>query len=1114
MQRIFSISTARRISSSARSPQAMAFFTGCLCGCYVLSWLHQLTATFGTSLSIVVAICFSVVLGWELAWRPSETPRDSLLRTHQFGLLHFTLALWTVAFPWLLEFAAWAAGRLSLDSMAEPLTGFLFTWVTALVLLSIPAAALARLPHALDRFLLRIDSHSDGLDAASNELARAWCSSLARWFLQGVVAGLLVDLFFIAPFAGVHTTALLAALGGSMLFLFCLLRAHRTPALDTVPSASGTNHSVEPVSIGSRPLRSLTMNMIWVTAAILCLGWLTAVLGRMTQQLLASVNFVVYVEWSALATGLVIGWSWSDRRNAAGSSYVGMASGAVLTAAACGAATLAAFPALVNASLAANAYVSSVGLLMLIRSSLAALIFLPVGFAWGCVVPVCGSRSSGSSVSSTSPAAGASPRTLPPLHAFAFVIGYLAVRLILLRLFSVVDLLLAAVLVLAALAAMQAIVGRSIPVRWPARAGALAAMCVIAAGLFLRGSYQPDRSAKLLFATNVFMAKQGGTSAKLLTALDEGRRVAAREGDRGTYTVWRYRGAQLHLRESGVPKGIVSTNPDICPQSSAEVMPAALPLTLHNSPRRVLLLGLGSGTALTTCLSFPIEELTCVDADSRLIELLDDVVWPAAGIDPLADDRVRFHRLDPALAASCRAGRYEVIVSIPDQPSLTQSAPYFTREFYERVSRSLAADGIFCQRFQQIDFGPEPFESTVKSLSLAFRDVAAVESAAGEVVLLGSNSPSGIVREGLIERFQRPQVRRTLSRLGWDWVVPLNLTAYGQRGLNKLCDETSAHPNTTGNGRFAFRLAREVMRWGAKWQEKHSVLSPHAQRLLEWDNVDGNSPVVLRRLGEVTGHRKLVYRATDQPWAYRKMLKEQIKNRPRTAMEQIAYRPDEGKLHPEDERRIAYLADLGKAAKQADPDEQDILRLEEYGDPYDPLISYFVHHEIVRLYARSSEHDPANELEHLLHTVYYADASDRSVRNVVAALNLLVEHPEAAATPLERWDVMNSLMQVLKLRWEARRDSPTSNTRVLLNDVEKSISALESALAQMDALQGELQLPDADWQARRDYLEVALIRPLRTYRSRLLPLHLQKQRSKSRKAASKAEAPALFPGQL
>lgn len=1111
MQSSFSISAARRVYSSVRSPQAIALFSGCLGGLYVVSWLHQLTATFGTSLSIVVALCFSLALGWELGWRPSEGSRLNIHANRQFPLLQFTLAAWTVAFPWLLELAVWTAGRFPLETMAEPLTGFLFTWVSALVLLAAPAAALGRLPHALHTFNFREGGAGEDPDCGSGQLEERKRSTLARRFLHGFVVGLVVDLFVLAPLVGVHMTAMLAALAGSILFLFCI---HRSPEPESAPPIGVSANSPEPTSDDSAPLRPSVIDSIWVGAAILCLGALTAVLGRVTQQLLASVNFVVYVEWAALLTGLVLGWSWSDRRAASGSRSFGLASGSSLLAAACGAATLAAFPLLVNASLAANSHVSSVGLLMLFRSSLAALVFLPVGIAWGSIVAASRNQLAGSSSSPTRRAAGASRRTLPSLKPFAFVVGYLGVRLILLPLFSVPDLLLTTVFVLTALAAIRAFAGRALPVGWPVRGAVLAATCLVAAGFLLRGSYRPDRSAKLLFATSVFVAKQSGTSAELLTALDEGRHVTTFEGDRGTYTVWSYRGAQLHLRESGVPKGVVSANPDVCPQASVEVMPAALPLTLHESPRRVLLLGLGGGTALTTCLNFPLEELTCVDADSRLIQLLDDVVWPAAGLDPLADDRVRFHRIDPALAASCRPGEYEVIVSIPDQPSLTQSTPYFTREFYERVSRSLAPDGIFCQKFQQIDFGPKPFESAVKSLATAFLDVAAVETGPGEVVLLGSNAPGGVVRDGLIERFQRPQVRRTLSRLGWDWVVPLNLTAYDHDGLNKRCEEASAQPNTTGNGRFAFRLAQEVMRWGAKWQEKRSALSPHARRLLEWENVDGDSPVVLRRLGEVTGQRKLVYRATDQPWAYRKMLREQIKNRPRTAIEKIAYRPDEGRLHPEDERRIAYLTALGKAARQADPDEQDIVSLQEYTSPYDPLISYFVHHEMARLYARSSDHDPASELAHRLHTVYYADSTDRSVRNVVAALRLLVEHPEATATPLERWDGMNSLMQVLKMRWEARRNSPTTSTRILLNDVEKSISALEAALAEMDALQAELQLSETDWQARRAWLDRTLVRPLRTYRSRLLPHHFQQQRAKAKKAAAKPKTTALLPGQL
>ena len=64
-------------------------------------------------------------------------------------------------------------------------------------------------------------------------------------------------------------------------------------------------------------------------------------------------------------------------------------------------------------------------------------------------------------------------------------------------------------------------------------------------------------------------------------------------------------------------------------------------------------------------------------------------------------------------------------------------------------------------------------------------------------------------------------------------------------------------------------------------------------------------------------------------------------------------------LHPEDERRKEFLLALNAAATQTAPDADSLNRLTTFIEPYDPLVSYFVHHELAHLYARAAVPDPA-----------------------------------------------------------------------------------------------------------------------------------------------------------
>jgi hypothetical protein len=111
-------------------------------------------------------------------------------------------------------------------------------------------------------------------------------------------------------------------------------------------------------------------------------------------------------------------------------------------------------------------------------------------------------------------------------------------------------------------------------------------------------------------------------------------------------------------------------------------------------------------------------------------------------------------------------------------------------------------------------------------------------------------------------------------------------------------------------------------------------------------------------------------------------------------------------------------------------------------------------------------------LAHRLHAIHFGDPRDRSVRDVVDALTLLVQHPEACPSASERWDHLNCLLQVLKTRWEMRGSVEPKAPRIVLNDLEKSITAVENTFELMDILCAEARMSESDWQLRRAYSKI------------------------------------------
>ncbi|MFO1094599.1 MAG: hypothetical protein U0992_15035 [Planctomycetaceae bacterium] len=798
-----------------------------------------------------------------------------------------------------------------------------------------------------------------------------------------------------------------------------------------------------------------------VTGALI--GVSTAVLMQMTAQLQAQLTFVVFASLGGLFGGVAIGLSLRMRRAAGRSMEAENLIGAGMLLSVASVALLSVlFGALIDLNLWLTATVSDVRLLMPLRALQAALPMASCGLAMIIATDerprmVRGNFPGELSVVLAGCAAGfvlfrwigADPERAMPW----FEVGACVLALLFLQ-----------------TARQQMQVRRRALI-------AAAAGIVLAAASFWLSDYRPARAARLLYSTDVFSAYRSGVEKDTLEVLDDGRLTARLSNGQATWTVWKHHGAQLQFRENGVPRHIMSMDLAICPQSSAELLPAVAPLIVHPHPRNVLLTGLGSTATLQACLAFPVESITCTEADRALVRLARRGVAKSGSADVLGDPRVRLLQIDAALGAAARDEAYDVIIVAATQPALFSSASTATTEYYLRLAAKLQPGGVLCQRFQYLDLGAAPLRDMTATLQAVFPQVRLLETAPGEVILLAMRDDGPVIDAQLADRAAAAHVRRVMSQTGWDWSVLLGLAAVDTDAAAEMVAGNS-RVNVGADGRCAMGLGREVLRWGAKQAEIQQMLQPRQSRILQWIGDCAQAEDAAKRLADVNEQQKVIAENPEQPWTYRKLLKERLQNRPRTVIVPVSHEGLQRRLHPEDERRKEYLVALGESARQQQPDAESIRRVTEFADPFDPLVSFFAHHEAAALLSRSASPDRRTELAHRLYTVYYGAGTDRSVRNVTAALQLELSAPDAARAPRDRWDQMNSLLDVLRQRWAYRLGRP-EQSRFAAADVSESLTAVRDALAEMDAQRAVLGMDAELWRARRQFLELALVRPLK-----------------------------------
>lgn len=1072
-----SLLTWNRWKPTLRAVQSASiplFGLGLFLGIVAVSMWRQWSLTFGQDSRFLLAVSLVFALSCWLGQRWNQI-RGAVPDSRSVASLIFCLAAWSTLHPFWIDSLTVFMSFLPLACFENGLTKPILVMLLAILGWIVPG-------------ILWFASIAQG-----SCLLRGTASSNRQTIsiiLCGITFGLLLDSLVLAPWFGVFVptvvASILASAGGAWLRLQVRV-VERTPVVKSVELN------------GQFATSSLRAGMVCLAAGLLACNL------RLVNQLMPHGAFVIDVQMAGVLLGVACGLLLASFQR----SVSDRAAWGALFAAAASSLLLALQPTFVDLSLQVSSSITTVPLLLAVRSLLLMVVACPFGIALAWMADSMEDDSASDLVSWGAPIAlglGIAmfllSRTVGLIPMMALCGGLLVICAGFLR------------------------IRLSVNVLSMRNAFGMAGLAVIAVSLPIwRNCDDASRTAKMLFSMPSFVAYRNGWEMQYLPHLDDVRMIDRVEGRSGPLTLWRGRVAELYLRDAGLPRAMVTRSPEAVPQYPPEVLQAVYSLVIADRPGRILLLGLSAGVPLSTCLDFPIREAVCVEGDSSLIELVRGPLARETGLDPFNDDRVTLRQVSPEVALMAKFNEpFDVILSSPSASSMTEGSASFTQEFYQRASRHLSQRGLFCQRFECIDYGPKPILSVVKAMQSAFRRVIAVETSPGELLLFAANADDVFIPGDLANRLETSHVRKILARSGIDWSALLNQSAYDDAVLREICDEFQSVANSSTNGRLAASAPMEVMRWGNKQQEVQTMLtavrtSPASfwsdangqpkplkeevhlsrrSRLVEWLGDAQTSQELLRRIGEVVTQQNLVRENPDVHWwKYRNTLRKQLQDRPRTAVQQIKAIDEGRSLHPEDVRRLDYFTALGNAAKRVKPTREQIAAVEEYLEPYDPLISYFARQETADMLARSGE-DTAQELAYRLYVIYFAPTLDASVRNVAAALTTLVEHPETIPDASTRYDALNGLIQTLRIRWEIRQSvKETSSKSKILSDVDQSLVAVEKGVASMDPLAVSIGMPEREWQIRKQVIERLMIRPLRTYRT-AVQSHLSRGQAEAR----------------
>jgi spermidine synthase len=337
-------------------------------------------------------------------------------------------------------------------------------------------------------------------------------------------------------------------------------------------------------------------------------------------------------------------------------------------------------------------------------------------------------------------------------------------------------------------------------------------------------------------------AHPSGTSVTLEYALDAQEELLYyRDGLTATVTVARNRlskNKDLTISTNGKRDG-----------SSVYDMPtqrlsAHVPLLVHPTPRKVCVIGMGTGcTAGSAALHDTVDRVTVVEIEAAMVEgsrffkEYNHAVHDNEKVDIRVTDGRLFLRMNP--------GAFDVLISEPSNPWLAGTSDLFTVEFFRLGARALREGGLFCQWLQLYGMSSENFATLVRGFSEVFPHAYLVSTIPGtDVLLLGSLTEFAPDAERLSARLNQPEINEDLKGTWLPVSTAAELAARFRMGPEGIRSFVGAGPlHTDDLPIIAFRAPRDLYR--DTGPENMQLLARHASGIAPYLTLGG--PMDTRR---------------------------------------------------------------------------------------------------------------------------------------------------------------------------------------------------------------------------------------------------------------------------
>lgn len=206
-----------------------------------------------------------------------------------------------------------------------------------------------------------------------------------------------------------------------------------------------------------------------------------------------------------------------------------------------------------------------------------------------------------------------------------------------------------------------------------------------------------------------------------------------------------------------------------------QLLLAHLGAAFHPAPRRVLVIGFGSGMTASALARYPdIARIDCVEIEPAVLRAAPYLQTLNRGV--LRDPRLHLIFDDARNFLLTSRQQYDLIVSEPSNPWIAGVATLFTVEYYRAIRRHLAPAGIFVQWLQAYSLSPADLRMVAASLAPHFPEVTLWRGEESDLLFLCRTDSSPLSFERLRSLWPNESLRADFEPM--DVHQPEGLLAY------------------------------------------------------------------------------------------------------------------------------------------------------------------------------------------------------------------------------------------------------------------------------------------------------------------------------------------------